>query len=143
MRGVVQRAWDVSKKREQIFQLAERGRQLGLMLQINDGLEWLPMLVYVGNELELWANWPQLHDAPEIVPTADSDGNDAHCRERVRQPGLADSRYQSRSIFILEHFYAEADRDDFSSRLGEKLLVPTVGESTVLEKSMNLGLCFS
>jgi hypothetical protein len=70
MRGVVQRAWDVSKKREQIFQLAERGRQLGLMLQINDGLEWLPMLVYVGNELELWANWPELHDAPEIVPTA-------------------------------------------------------------------------
>jgi hypothetical protein len=48
------------------FQLAELGRQLGLMLQINDGLEWLPMLVYVGNELELWANWPELHDAQKL-----------------------------------------------------------------------------
>jgi hypothetical protein len=66
--GIVQRAWNANNKREHILQLSELIRQLRQMMQVNDGLEFLPFVVTVGNELRVWDNWPELHDVQKVFP---------------------------------------------------------------------------
>jgi hypothetical protein len=66
--ALVQRAWNANRNRGNIVELSTLMHQLTSIIQINDGLEWEPILVFVGNELGTHSKWPELHNVRQFYP---------------------------------------------------------------------------
>jgi hypothetical protein len=61
-------AWNANRNRNHILEVAILQLQIAKMLEVNDGLEWMPILIHVCNELDTQAKWPELRDVQQFYP---------------------------------------------------------------------------